>query len=146
MKILEIFTKNRIIGNLGEREAVKHLRRHGYRILERNYVALGHEIDVIARKKNITAFVEVKARNVKYLGYREARPASAVTPEKQRKIISTANYYSRVKKLNTRMRFDIIEVYLSDKDKGVKIEEVKHLEGAYDWNTAHSIYKERDFR
>ena len=85
MKILEVFTKNRIIGNLGEREAVKHLRKSGYRILEKNYVALGYEIDVIARKKNVTAFVEVKARNVKHLGHYEARPASAVTPEKQRK-------------------------------------------------------------
>lgn len=146
MKILEIFTKNRIIGNLGEREAIKYLRRHGYRILEKNYVALGHEIDVIAKKKNVTAFVEVKARNVKYLGYREARPASAVTPEKQRKIIATANHYSRVKKLNTRMRFDIIEVYLSDNDNGVKIEEIKHLEGAFDWNTAYNTYRERDFK
>ena len=146
MKILEIFTKNRIIGNIGEREAIKHLRRHGYRILEKNYVALGHEIDVIARKKNVTAFVEVKARNVKHLGNYEARPASAVTSEKQRKIISTANHYSRVKNLGTRMRFDIVEVYLADKNNGVKIEEVKHLEDAYDWNTAHSIYKERDFR
>ena len=146
MKILKIFTKNRIIGNLGEREAVKYLRRHGYRVLEKNYVALGHDIDVIARKKNVTAFVEVKARNVKHLGYREARPASAVTPEKQRKIIATANYYSRVKKLDTRKRFDIIEVYLSDKNDGVKIDEVKHLEGAFDWNTAHSTYRERDFQ
>ena len=144
MKILEIFTKNRIIGNLGEREAVRHLRRSGYRILEKNYVALGYEIDVIARKKNVTAFIEVKARNVKHLGHYEARPASAVTPEKQRKIIAAAKYYSKVKNLDTRMRFDIVEVYLEDEDKGVKIRETKHLENAFDWNTAYSAYKGKD--
>ena len=144
MKILEIFTKNRIIGNLGEREAVRHLRRSGYQILEKNYVALGYEIDVIARKKNVTAFVEVKARNVKHLGHFEARPASAVTPEKQRKLISVANYYSKVKKLDTRMRFDIIEVYLEDKNKGIKVKETKHLENAFDWNTAYSVYRGKD--
>ena len=133
-----------IILNLGEREAVRHLRRSGYRILENNYVAHGYEIDVIAKKKNVTAFVEVKARNVKHLGHYEARPASAVTPEKQRKLIAVANYYSKVKKLDTRMRFDIIEVYLEDKDKGIKIREIKHLENAFDWNTAYSAYKGKD--
>ena len=145
MRILNIFTKQRIIGNLGERAAVKYLRRHGYRILEKNYVARGHEIDVIARKKNVTAFVEVKARNVKHLGHYEQRPASAVTPEKQLKIIATANYYSRVNNIDTRMRFDIIEVYLADKDNGVEIKEIKHLENAFDWNTAHSRDKRKEF-
>ena len=100
---------------------------------------------MIAKKKNVTAFIEVKARNMKHLGHYEARPASAVTTEKQRKIIAAAKYYSKVKNLDTRMRFDIVEVYLDEKDKGVRVLETKHLENAFDWNTAYSTYKGKEF-
>ena len=141
MNILKILTKNRQTGDLGENEAVKLLRRKGYRILERNYTASGAEIDIIARKKNITAFIEVKARNIKNLGKIEARPASAVTPEKQRKIIKVAGYYSRRRVKDCRLRFDVIEVYLEDTENGQAVKDIKHLEGAFDLNTAYSGYR-----
>lgn len=136
MNILKILTPQRKIGNLGEREAAKLLRRKGYRILKQNYTARGAEIDIIARKKNLTAFVEVKTRNVKNLGYKEARPASAVTPEKQRKIIKVANYYVSHNSPETRLRFDVIEVYTEDTERGTKVKEIKHIEGAFDLNSA----------
>ena len=136
MNILKILTPKRIIGNMGEKEAVKLLRKKGYRILKQNYTALGAEIDVIARKDDVTVFVEVKTRNIKHLGYREARPASSVTPEKQRKIIKVANYYSSHNRTDTRLRFDVVEVYTEDTDKGLKIKELKHLENAFDINSA----------
>ena len=138
MNILKILTPKRLIGNLGEREAVKLLRKKGYRILKKNYTALGAEIDVIARKNKVTAFVEVKARNIKYLGQKEARPASSVTPEKQRKIIKAASYYNSHNPSDTRLRFDVIEVYLEDNVRGVKVKEIKHLEGCFDINSAFS--------
>lgn len=136
MRVLKILTPKRIIGNLGEREASRYLRRHGYRIVKKNYTALGAEIDIIARKKNVTAFVEVKTRNVKYLGYKEARPASSVTPEKQRKIIKAASYYVSHHPTDTRLRLDIIEVYTEDINGRIRIKEIKHIENAFDKNTA----------
>lgn len=144
MNILKILTPNRERGNVGERAAVRLLRWHGYRILEKNYTANNAEIDIIARKKDVTAFVEVKARDVKHLGHYQARPASAVTPEKQRKIIKVADYYARRADLKTRMRFDVIEVYLEDTPKGVKVKEIKHLEAAFDKNTAYKGYHPHD--
>lgn len=137
MNVLKILTPNRIIGNLGEKEAARLLRRKGYRILKQNYIAKGAEIDVIARKKDITVFVEVKTRNVKNLGVKEARPASSVTPEKQRKIIKAAGYYNNRNPSDTRLRFDVIEVYTEDSEHGPKVKEVKHLEGAFDLNSAY---------
>ena len=65
MNILKVLTPNRKIGNFGERKAVWHLIKRGYRVLETNYAAQGAEIDIIARKKNVTAFIEVKTRNIK---------------------------------------------------------------------------------
>ena len=59
MNILKVLTPNRIVGNLGERAAANFLRRNGYKILERNYIANGAEIDIIARRENITAFIAI---------------------------------------------------------------------------------------
>ena len=137
MNILKITTKNRKIGNLGERAALWFLIKKGYFILKRNYTAADAEIDIIARKRGVIAFVEVKARNIKHLGKSEARPASAVTPEKQRKIIRTAGCYLVRHKADERVRFDIIEVYLEDARRGVKLKEIKHIENAFDKNTAY---------
>ncbi len=136
MKILEILTPKRIIGNLGEREAARFLRKSKYKIIKKNYTACGSEIDIIAEKDGITAFVEVKTRNVKSLGGKEARPASSVTGEKQRKIIRAAAYYIAHNRPDTRMRFDVIEVYTEGEGKATKVKEIKHLISAFDKNTA----------
>ena len=54
MRILDILTPKRRIGNFGEREAVRLLRKKGYKILKRNYTALGAEIDIIAQKNRVS--------------------------------------------------------------------------------------------
>lgn len=136
MNILKVLTPNRKIGNFGERRALWHLIKKGYRILETNYEARGAEIDIIARKKNITAFIEVKTRNIKNIGFMETRPASAVTPEKQRKIIKVSTHYRNAHPFDGRMRYDIIEVYLKD-EKRLKVKEIKHLEAAFNLDTAY---------
>lgn len=50
------------LGRFAEFSAAALLTLKGYRILERNYLAGGGEIDLIAQKGRIIAFVEVKAR------------------------------------------------------------------------------------
>lgn len=137
MKILKIGTEKRRLGDLGERAAARYLRRHGYRIIERNYVADGHEIDIIARAKDTLVFVEVKTRIVGAASPMEERPASAVTPEKQRKILRTASYYKAYNPDSGRMRFDIIEVMTEDTVKGPRVSEIKHLIGAFNKDTAY---------
>lgn len=55
-------TANKNLGNRGEEEAKKYLKRHGYKIIENNY-RFGHlEIDLIARQNNQLIFIEVKTR------------------------------------------------------------------------------------
>ncbi len=135
MKILEILTSKRVIGNVGENYAVNYLKENGYTILERNYVAKNHEIDIIAKKDGIISFIEVKSRTLGKESLKEPRPASAVTPEKQRKIISAASYYKKRFAEEYRARFDIIEVYLIDTKQGKKAKEIKHLIGAFDLST-----------
>ncbi len=131
MNILKILTPRRIIGNIGEDAAARMLKKKHYKILERNYTALGHEIDIIARLKDEIVFIEVKTRSDEKVDYAE-RPAAAVTPEKQQAIIKAASYYISYLSESPRVRFDIVEVILKDK-KPCKIE---HIEAAFTKSTA----------
>jgi putative endonuclease len=135
MKILELLTPKRIVGNKGERIAVRELRKKGYKIIKRNYVAAGYEIDIIAENKSTVAFVEVKTRTEQGGTPWEPRPASSITPEKQRKIISAAKYFLSSYNNQKRASLDVIEVYLNEKSKKLK---VVHMENAFNVNTAYS--------
>lgn len=134
MKILELLTERRKIGNAGEKAAKKFLKKAGYKILKTNYVAIGYEIDIIACDREHTVFCEVKTRTLGHENPKEPRPASSVTPEKQRKIISVAKFYNSGKFSGRKMRFDIIEVFVDD-TKTVK--KINHLPAAFNFDTAH---------
>lgn len=134
MNILKVLTEKRKVGNIGERAAAKYLKKSGYKILKMNYSPLDREIDIIAENREVCAFVEVKTRTLGTENENEARPAAAVTPQKQRGIISAAKYFLGSYSGNRRARLDIIEVYL---DKRKKVQKILHLEGAFNLNTAH---------
>lgn len=134
MHILKILTEKRKIGDIGERAAARYLRKNGYRVIRRNYEALGYEIDLIAENREVVAFIEVKTRTVSEDGNSlERRPAASVTPEKQGKIILAAKWFRGEYRKERMMRFDIIEVYL---DKNKKVQKIMHLESAFNGNTA----------
>jgi putative endonuclease len=84
--------KKRISGQAGEDFAAEYLRRRGYKILTRNYreYQIG-EIDIIAHKGSTLAIVEVKSRSSDTYG----KPSEAVTYDKQRKLIKTAELFKR---------------------------------------------------
>ncbi len=136
MNILKVLTPSRKTGNFGERAAARLLKKSGYKILARNFTALDREIDVIARSKDVTVFVEVKTRTVGKQSPAEPRPASAVTPDKQRDIIKAAKCYLAQKKPEGRVRFDIIEVLLTGEEKK-SIFKINHIENAFNQNTAN---------
>ena len=97
----------KISGRKGEDVAAAYLKKKKYKILNRNYAAVGGEIDIIARDKSFIVFVEVKYR--KNLLFEI--PAEAVDLYKRRKIVRTAKMYLAVNNLTTApCRFDIVEV------------------------------------
>jgi len=115
----------RTLGAFGEEEAVRCLRRKGYRIVQRNYRCRFGEIDIIARKRNILAFVEVKLR--KDRRFAEAR--EFVTRQKQQRILASAQLYLASHPEDLQPRFDVIEVYAPDGERGAIT--VEHLENAF---------------
>lgn len=74
---------------MGESLVVKHLEREGFVIRARNYTRRGGEIDIIAEKKEVRAFIEVKARANEYFCLSEL-----ITRQKKNKIIATAYQYN----------------------------------------------------
>ena len=141
MQILKVKTEQRYIGDLGEIFAARHLKRNGYKILERNYAQTDAEIDIIAENREYIVFVEVKTRTAGKENPTEPRPASSVTPEKQKKIINCAKYYLATYPKNKKVRFDVIEVLLEEKEGRYckrKPNSLEHLVAAFNYNTAYS--------
>lgn len=99
--------ERRRTGIRGETFAYWYLRRHGYRVVRRNYRAPhGHgEIDVIAWDGDVLAFVEVKTRTTSAGG----PPERAVDAAKQRHLLETARAYRARSRLGeVPCRFDVL--------------------------------------
>lgn len=107
-------------GNEGERAVACYLEERGWEIVARNYHSRYGEIDLIAKRDQILAFVEVKARGPKMLG----SPAEAVTAAKQKKLTQTALLYLQEHGMALQPRFDVAEVYFPSL-------QVRYLENAF---------------
>lgn len=102
---------NRAIGNNGEEQVVKYIKKQRYKILERNYNTPYGEIDIIAQFKDMTLFIEVKSRSDTTFGLGR----EAVTHTKQRHIIQAAKYYLvATRTYGCAVRFDVAEVNLNN--------------------------------
>ncbi len=107
-------------GSAGEQAACDYLTGQGWKILDRNVRRGRGEIDVIACRGDLTAFIEVKKRS----SLRCGRPAEAVNREKCRRIVNAAAIYIQEKNLaDARLRFDVIEILPG---------QIRHIEGAFD--------------
>ena len=99
-------------GQQGEDLACKYLKKHGYKILERNFRCRRFgEIDIVASKAGVLSFIEVKTR----CSSRYGKPAEAVTLAKQRKIYRVAQYYLQCAGLMSRipvLSFDVVEIII----------------------------------
>jgi putative endonuclease len=92
-------------GKVGEDDAVRWLETQGYRILARNVVNHGGEIDVVAQEGDALCFVEIKAR----AGDRYGPAIAAVGFAKQRRLSRAAALYLSVRGWHNRScRFDVL--------------------------------------
>ncbi|MGD8834807.1 MAG: YraN family protein [Desulfobacteraceae bacterium] len=105
-------------GLQGEELAAEHLKKNGYKIIERNFRTHAGEIDIIAKHKGQIVFTEVKTRKTNRYGH----PKLAVTDHKQRKISMVAlAYLKRHYTLETSARFDVVTIQSSDDGPTIEI-------------------------
>lgn len=111
------------LGRWGEQLAVRYLKRRLYRIVDTNFRAPTGEIDIIARRGKMIAFVEVKTRRSNRCG----EAVEAVNARKQRQIIRTAQWYlAQHGESSLQPRFDVIAIQADETSH-----ELKHLIDAF---------------
>jgi putative endonuclease len=110
-------------GLSAESRAATYLIAKGYRILTRRFRTPYGEIDIIAKRRNLLAFVEVKARATL------DDAAYAVTSRQQKRIVDAANVWlmAHPEHANFDLRFDAMLVAPRHLPR--------HLPGAFDAST-----------
>jgi putative endonuclease len=106
----------------GEKIAATYLKNKGYKILESNYNGRGFEIDIVAGKEKLIAFVEVKRR--KSSDFMD--PLDSINKKRKEHMIKGARFFLSVNDLFGKcdVRFDVITV-ICDK------ENIEHYEDAF---------------
>jgi putative endonuclease len=98
------------LGKKGENLAVEYLLQNDYEILERNWTFQKAEIDIIAKKENFLAVIEVKTRSSIDFGL----PQDFVNPKKIQLLIKAVNAYVIDRENDfdesLEIRFDIIAI------------------------------------
>ncbi len=114
------------LGHRGENIAKTHLESLGYEIMDENWTHGNLEVDLIAYKKGVIVFAEVKARSGTGFG----QPEDFVDDRKQKLLADAADEYIYLMNHQGEVRFDIISVLF----KGDSYT-LKHIEDAF-WPTA----------
>lgn len=103
--------------------AEQWLQRRGWRVLERRYRSGHRDIDLIAERDRVVAFVEVKARTRGEFG----DPVESVNWKKRLQLTRSAyTWIERYGRPGVEYRFDVIGVLV--RDGRVR---VRHVENAF---------------
>lgn len=113
----------KILGDRGERAAVRFLKSQGFRILERGHRNVGGEIDIVALDGPQIVFVEVKTRS----GSDRGKPFEAVDLRKQQKLTRAALVWLKEnRRLSQSARFDVISIEWPDESSTPTILHFRH--------------------
>jgi putative endonuclease len=112
-----------MLGEEGERIAEAWLVQRGWRILDRRFRSGHRDLDLVAERSGVVAFVEVKARRGKSFGH----PVEAVNWRKQRELTRSATVWmARFGGTIQLFRFDVVGVLMDE--SGTRI---RHVENAF---------------
>ncbi len=103
-------TEKRRLGDLGEDIACTFLKKHGFKIIERNYLRKWGEIDIISKKGELMHFIEVKSVSHVTNSNSGHRPEDNLHPWKLKRLSRTIETYLLHKKLDCDWQLDLITV------------------------------------
>lgn len=117
------------VGKQGENLVKEYLESQGYTIIDQNFRIAASEIDIIAQKKDVITFVEVKTRNSRYFAH-----SDLITHKKKKAIMYGARWYlSSLKCSDTySVRFDVCFVTLNKNPF-----ELEYIENAFTLETEY---------
>lgn len=108
---------NYVIGHDAEKQAAEYLKQQGFKILELNWKTKYCEIDIVAQKKKIIYFVEVKYRKSDFHG----TGLDYITPKKLNQMRFAAEFWVSANNWNGDYRLAAIAV---DNDEVTFLEEI----------------------
>lgn len=110
------------LGKKGEDLAVEFLLKKGYKIVARNFKYQKAEVDIIARKVNVLAIIQVKTRSTPDFGNQQ----EFLKTKQIQLMVKAVSYFVTDHNMDVQVRFDVMGII---KNKaGIKIE---HLEDAF---------------
>ena len=116
---------NKDLGDFGEQAAASFLEKRGFRIIERNYLVRGGEIDIVADDGGTLVFVEVKTRSSLKFGL----PSEAVNHKKLEHMRCAAELYLSEHPTDAEIRFDVVEVEASMAGGIPQLMDINHICG-----------------
>ena len=115
-------------GKAGEQFVCDYLIKYGWTIDARNYRIRGGEIDIIAHKDDVLAFVEVKTRGIRAL----VDGIDAIDAKKRQAMIRTADRYIEKNPTDAgTIRFDVALVTITTGEVP-RVVGLEYLESAFD--------------
>ena len=100
-------SEKKLLGRWGEALVAEDLRKRGWTVLAAGWQCRFGELDLVAEKGNILAFVEVKLRKNDSF----AAPRELVDRRKQERIRTAAELYLSQNPTSLQPRFDVAEVF-----------------------------------
>lgn len=111
------------LGKLGEQKAADYLIGKGYQIVDRNWHFHHKEVDIIAYDGEVLVIIEVRTRT----SSQWLHPRESISPMKVRYLVLAADAYVRYKKIDNRIRFDIVTCLPINTSNW----EIEHIERAF---------------
>jgi putative endonuclease len=118
-------TSNQILGRLGERLALEHYERLGFRLIERNFRTRAGEIDLVVCDQRTTVFAEVKTRRSGGLD-----PLLSITALKRRRMRALAAAWLVERPARPRtaaLRIDAVAIVVDERDRLVALEQFEDV-------------------
>jgi putative endonuclease len=111
-------------GRSAEAAVARYLRRHGYRIVQRNLRVAGGEMDALAVAEGALVIVEVRS----YQQEGGHLPRETLSADKQRRLRRMAQELHKSPRWRDRpVRIDLVEVAMDERDRAVGFEIIKGI-------------------
>lgn len=138
----DLRTERRKLGDLGENVACSFLRNNNFEILDRNYLKKWGEIDIVAKKKGILRFIEVKTIRItsnsdvsrgtpvvkpSSLRGEAFRPEENVHPQKLKRLYRAIQTYLMEKNLDFDWQIDVVTVRLDMENRLARVEIIENI-------------------
>jgi putative endonuclease len=122
-------SQKRSFGDKGEQIAKMFLMKHGFTIVDTNFLKPWGEIDIIARLGGRLRFFEVKTAHVTYETNDRLMPEENIHPDKIKRLLRTIDSYLLENDLEEDWELGAIIVEIDEADSRAKVRYVESIVG-----------------